>query len=163
MATFYDLDRANARLPELRETLEALQLERARLIELRDRAIDARTHVPEGGSASEEAGIGMGGAPGKAPAEASRDAGDQPDESEMEARRIELRMRGIVDQMQAAVAQIDSWGITLRDIESGLVDFPALVAGRQVWLCWRLGEDEVGWWHEYRAGVAGRRPLEDLA
>lgn len=158
MATFYDLDRANARLPELRETLEALQLERARLIELRDRAIDARTHVPEGGSSSEQAGTGTE----STPTGTSRVA-DQPDESEMEARRIELRMRGIVDQMQAAVAQIDAWGITLRDIETGLVDFPALVAGRQVWLCWRLGEDEVGWWHEYRAGVAGRRPLEDLA
>ena len=50
----------------------------------------------------------------------------------------------------------------LRDIETGLVDFPALVQGRQVWLCWRLGEEAVAWWHELDAGVAGRRPLEEL-
>lgn len=159
MATFYDLDRANARLPELRDTLEALQLERARLIELRDRVIEARTHVREGGSSGGEAGANAG----PTPSGASREAAGEPDDAEMDARRIELRMRGIVDQMQAAVAQIDAWGITLRDIETGLVDFPALVAGRQVWLCWRLGEDEVSWWHEYRAGVAGRQRLEDLA
>jgi len=60
------------------------------------------------------------------------------------------------------VARLDGWGITLRDIQTGLIDFPALVAGRQVWLCWRLGEDEVAWWHELTTGVAGRRPLAEL-
>jgi hypothetical protein len=73
-----------------------------------------------------------------------------------------MRMQGLVDQMQAAVIEVDSWGIVLRDIQTGLVDFPALVAGRQVWLCWRLGEDEVGWWHELSEGFGGRRRLEDL-
>ena len=71
-------------------------------------------------------------------------------------------MQGVIDQMQAGVARIDELGVTLREIESGLVDFPALVSGRQVWLCWRLGEEEVGWWHELTAGVAGRRPLAEL-
>jgi hypothetical protein len=73
-----------------------------------------------------------------------------------------MRMQGLVDQMQAAVIEVDSWGIVLREIQTGLVDFPALVAGRQVWLCWRLGEDEVGWWHELSEGFGGRRRLEDL-
>jgi hypothetical protein len=77
-------------------------------------------------------------------------------------RLFRLRMQGVVDQMQAAVAQIDGWGVTLRDIPSGLVDFPALVNGRQVWLCWRLGEDRVDWWHELTTGVAGRRPIIEL-
>ena len=71
-------------------------------------------------------------------------------------------MQGIVDQMQASVARIDAWGITLRDIESGLIDFPALASGRQIWLCWRLGEDEVDWWHRIDEGFAGRRRLADL-
>ena len=74
-----------------------------------------------------------------------------------------MRMQGIVDQMQAAVGQIDDWGITLREIESGLIDFPALVSGRQVWLCWRLGEDDVAWWHELTTGFGSRQPLSDLA
>ena len=57
-------------------------------------------------------------------------------------------MQGLIDQMAAGVARIDELGITLREIETGLVDFPALVNGRQVWLCWRRGEDDVGFWHE---------------
>ena len=80
-----------------------------------------------------------------------------------EGRRLRLRMQGLVDQMQATVARIDGWGITLRDIDTGLIDFPALVSGRQVWLCWRLGEGPVEWWHELDDGFAGRRPLIELA
>ncbi len=83
-------------------------------------------------------------------------------EPEDDRRRLRLRMQGLVDQMQATVARIDGWGIALRDIDTGLVDFPALVNGRQVWLCWRLGEVEVSWWHGLEDGVAGRRPLADL-
>ena len=77
-------------------------------------------------------------------------------------RRLRLRMQGLVDQMQASVARIDGWGITLRDIDTGMIDFPALVAGRQVWLCWQLGEGPIAWWHELEDGFAGRRPLIDL-
>ena len=91
-----------------------------------------------------------------------RDQTADPATDDDERRRLQLRMQGIIDQMQAAVVRIDGWGITLRDIESGLIDFPALVNGRQVCLCWRLGEDEVGWWHELAAGFAGRRVLADL-
>jgi hypothetical protein len=71
-------------------------------------------------------------------------------------------MQGVIDQMQASVSQIDQWGISLRDIESGLIDFPALVTGRQVCLCWRLGEGPIDWWHELGTGFAGRRPLSEL-
>jgi hypothetical protein len=92
-----------------------------------------------------------------------RDLSHDDDADEDERRRLRLRMQGIIDQMQAAVVQIDRWGITLRDIQTGLIDFPALVNGRQVCLCWRLGEDEVGWWHELSAGLAGRQELADLA
>lgn len=79
-----------------------------------------------------------------------------------ERERLRLRMQGVIDQMQAGVARIDGWKVALRDIASGLVDFPALVSGRQVWLCWRLGEGQVDWWHELEAGVAGRQPLIEL-
>lgn len=79
-----------------------------------------------------------------------------------EQERRELRIRELVRRMEAAVRQIDAWGVTLRDIGLGLVDLPALVNGRPVWLCWKLGEGEIAWWHEYEAGIAGRRPLIDL-
>ena len=77
-------------------------------------------------------------------------------------RRIRLRMQGLVDQMQASVARIDSWSITLRDIDTGLIDFPALVSARQIWLCWQLGEGPIAWWHELDDGFGGRRPLIEL-
>jgi hypothetical protein len=80
---------------------------------------------------------------------------------ELKAR--EERIRGIVYRMERYVSQLVAWDITLRDIETGLVDFPALVNGRQVCLCWRLGEERVGYWHELDAGFANRRPLIDLA
>ena len=50
-------------------------------------------------------------------------------------------------------------GILLRDSETGLVDFPAERDGERVFLCWRLGEDRVGWYHGERSGFSGRRPL----
>jgi hypothetical protein len=144
MSAFYDLDRANARLPELRETLLMLRGLRSEVIVLRDRivALDAPAPVA-GGVASTPAGTSRAVAAG-------------------EKRLLRMRIQGLIDQMQAAVAQIDAWGIQLREIETGLVDFPALASGRQVWLCWRLGEDRVEWWHELEVGFDGRRRLEDL-
>jgi hypothetical protein len=50
-------------------------------------------------------------------------------------------------------------GILLRDPETGLVDFPAERDGRRVFLCWRLGENEVAWYHEEHSGFGGRKPL----
>jgi hypothetical protein len=50
-------------------------------------------------------------------------------------------------------------GILLRDPEAGLVDFPAERDGREVYLCWRLGEDDVAWFHETNTGFSGRQPL----
>jgi hypothetical protein len=80
-----------------------------------------------------------------------------------ELERRQQHIVSLVRRMEAAVRQIDAWGVTLRDIGSGLVDLPALVSGRPVWLCWRLGEGDIAWWHEYDAGYDGRRPLVELA
>jgi hypothetical protein len=162
MTTFFDIDAANARLPEVRELLILLRRQREELIQLRDRLIELQ-EAPAGSD------VGIVGRPEP---EIRR---SQPDEAESterggtsgavdlgDAALIRLRMQGVIDQMQAVVAQIDAWGITLRDIESGLIDFPALVNGRQVWLCWRLGEDAIAWWHELNRGFSGRRRLIDL-
>jgi len=51
-------------------------------------------------------------------------------------------------------------GIVVRDIEQGLIDFPGLRERRQIYLCWRLGEDAVNFWHDRETGFAGRQPLE---
>ena len=50
-------------------------------------------------------------------------------------------------------------GILLRDPETGLIDFPAERDGLRVLLCWRLGEDQVAWYHDEQAGFSGRKPL----
>jgi hypothetical protein len=50
-------------------------------------------------------------------------------------------------------------GILLRDPETGLVDFPGEVDGRPIFLCWRMGEDEVAWYHEQHSGFSSRKPL----
>src|SRR5262245_43941826 len=80
-----------------------------------------------------------------------------------EMAELESELLGIVHRMQFAVGQIDQWGVTLRDISSGLIDFPALASGRPIWLCWRLGEGErIEWWHEANTGFDSRQPLSEL-
>jgi hypothetical protein len=74
----------------------------------------------------------------------------------------EAAIRELVRRMQASVNQLDEWGMALRDIGSGLIDFPALASGRPIWLCWRLGEDDIGWWHEHDTGFDSRQPLAEL-
>ena len=62
-------------------------------------------------------------------------------------------------QIQEILDEVAATGAILRDLATGLCDFPAVREGRPVYLCWRLGEDEVGWWHPRDTGVAGRQPL----
>ena len=90
----------------------------------------------------------------------SRTDGDPRHSEEVQARQEHIRE--LVRSMHREVAQIDEWGIALRDIESGLVDFPALANGRAIWLCWRFGEDDICWWHEQNTGFEGRKPLLEL-
>lgn len=173
MSRFFDFDEANAALPEVRTILESLRDERAELIRLRDRVL---LHRPAAGSpttAPTEANVGGASRPSDAPdsvdppdlAGSSTTAGasggaDAPIDTEV--RILRLRMQGVIDRMQAGVARIDALGVTLREIETGLIDFPALASGRQIWLCWRLGESKVEWWHELDDGFGGRRGLVDL-
>jgi hypothetical protein len=62
-------------------------------------------------------------------------------------------------QMRNALLELQATEIVLRDLDRGLVDFPALRDGREVFLCWEEGEDEVGYWHDLDAGYGGRKPL----
>lgn len=87
-------------------------------------------------------------------------ATDESDRALLEREREQVSV--IVRRMEQAVRQIDAWGVTLRDIGTGLVDLPALANGRPIWLCWKLGEGEIAYWHELEAGIAGRKPLIEL-
>jgi len=63
-------------------------------------------------------------------------------------------------EVRKILETIEQSGIVLRDIDRGLVDFPTVIDGREVYLCWELGEDEVGYWHDMDAGYGGREPLD---
>ena len=63
-------------------------------------------------------------------------------------------------EVRRLLGALEEAGILLRDIDRGLMDFPALADGREIYLCWELGEDEVGHWHELSAGFGGRQPLD---
>jgi hypothetical protein len=58
-----------------------------------------------------------------------------------------------------ALAALEELGIVVRDPSSGLIDFPSIRDGVEVFLCWRLGEEAVEWWHPPETGFAGRQPL----
>ena len=66
---------------------------------------------------------------------------------------------GAVAEVAGALAQLEELGVVVRDPSSGLVDFPAERDGQPVYLCWRLGEDDVAHWHPRDEGFAGRQPL----
>ena len=70
------------------------------------------------------------------------------------------------DELNRVVARVDElidrlreWDIELRDLSTGLVDFPSIVEGDDAFLCWRLGEPEVAWWHRPSEGFRGRKHL----
>lgn len=63
-------------------------------------------------------------------------------------------------EVRRLLGAIEESGIVLRDIDRGLVDFPAVIDGREVYLCWELGEDDVAYWHDLDSGYRGREPLD---
>jgi len=63
------------------------------------------------------------------------------------------------NQLDALVRKIQATGAELKDINTGLVDFRALREGREIYLCWKYGEDSIHFWHELDGGFAGRQPV----
>jgi hypothetical protein len=134
VSRYYTIDEANDSLQEVERILAALRDQREELIELRDRVVAASPPDDETPTAGAAEKI----------------------------RLLRLGMQGLIDQMQAGVARLVEMDITLRDIATGLIDFPALVSGRPIWLCWRLGETDIASWHAHDEGFDSRRPLDDL-
>ena len=86
--------------------------------------------------------------------------------SSRRARLVRQNGHGLVPAdpaaIQACLDELGAEGIVLRDIERGLIDFPARApSGRWYWLCWLAGEDAVTWWHWPEDGFAGRTPLDE--
>ena len=117
----YTVDEANAALPDLRGTLDAMREARAIVMRSAERV---RGNVVGNGGGSESA--------------------EYSDALALLKRETE---------------RLSAASILLRDVETGLVDFPAERDGEPMFLCWKLGEDEVAFWHPVDTGIAGRRPL----
>jgi hypothetical protein len=71
------------------------------------------------------------------------------------AGEVETAARGLA----TTIDELDALGVQVKDVEEGLVDFPALRRGETVLLCWKLGEDEIRYWHTVDGGFAGRQEL----
>jgi hypothetical protein len=97
----------------------------------RDRLTDAQAH-----------GALAGAAPGNGGGEAGREIG----EGFLEVRRL--------------LVELQELGIVIRDVDRGLIDFPAFLDGREVYLCWQLDEPEVAFWHDLEGGYSGRQAIE---
>ncbi len=129
--TLFTLEQAEALLPQLREELGAMQRCKAQI-------------------------DGLRGALGHA-VEKSTGNGHVKDEEGLEVKRRQAE--ALVDQLNERLGRINGWGVELKSIDEGLLDFRSEREGRVVYLCWRLGEDRIRWWHDVDAGVAGRQPL----
>ena len=65
-----------------------------------------------------------------------------------------------VQEAKDTLAEIDEIGVQVKDLEEGLLDFPCVLDGKTVLLCWKLGEKEIGYWHSPEDGFEGRKPLD---
>ncbi|MFQ5491799.1 MAG: DUF2203 domain-containing protein, partial [Phycisphaerae bacterium] len=67
----------------------------------------------------------------------------------------------VVDRLNELLAELAQIGAMVKDFEAGLVDFPGRRNGKDVLLCWKLGEEKLTHWHDLTAGFTGRRPLDE--
>src|SRR5260370_36452525 len=73
--------------------------------------------------------------------------------------KLQLELTQHIQTLRALAAELERFGCELKDPDTGLIDFLSLRDGRVVYLCWRLGEERVNYWHELQTGFAGRQPL----
>ena len=91
-------------------------------------------------------------------------AGDvRTDVVSAERTALEKQAAALAADVQGFLDELTQIGVEFKGFDVGLVDFPCEMSGRTVFLCWRLGEASVSYWHETDAGFAGRQPLSPLA
>lgn len=126
-------EEANAALPEVRPLVERLVEERRELVALGEELEAMQSLIGGNGGSLDPGRVG---------------------ELQEAVAHAAAGLTGIVDELQEL-------GVQVKDLDRGLVDFPALhpESGEDVLLCWELGEPEVAYWHDLESGFAGRKPL----
>ena len=79
-----------------------------------------------------------------------------------EQKPIQARLEAAMHRLEDYVDELSEVGCELKDYQSGLIDFTSRHQGRDICLCWKLGEEQIGFWHELDAGFAGRKPVSLL-
>ena len=128
---YFTVEEANETLAEVRPLTEELVAHRRALVELQERQSALTTRI-----------AGNGG-------------NVDPSELKDAQERLDEEVAGIA----RCVARIHELCALVKDLDDGLVDFPARRGGEDVLLCWRLGEDEIEFWHGLDEGFSGRKPL----
>ena len=77
-----------------------------------------------------------------------------------QAARLRFERDRLAESLKASLEKIQATGCVVKDLEVGLLDFPAIMDNQEVYLCWRLGEDRITHWHEIDAGFTGRQPID---
>jgi len=80
---------------------------------------------------------------------------------EQQRAALKEEIREAADRIRACLDELQALGIEMKDYEEGLVDFPSELEGRPILLCWKHGEEKLGYWHEVDAGAKGRKPVPD--
>ena len=80
---------------------------------------------------------------------------------EAELNQLRQQVAKAAAEVNRLIQEVQALGCELKDIEQGLVDFRAVMEGREVYMCWKLGEPGIAWWHELDTGFASRRPLPE--
>lgn len=131
MPRYFTLDEATALLPTLRPILERIIMLRARLERTERDLVSLHWKARTNGHANHEGSFGDG-----------------------QSARTDL-----MNEINIELLKIQDLGVELKDPALGLIDFPSVRGDKIVYLCWRLGETEIGYWHDTDTGFAGRQPL----
>ncbi len=127
----FTLEEANALLPRLSQIIPQMQERKARHDQLQEKAAEYSGRMSSNGHIIEK----------------------DVNETRQELQKAAAELNSLIERVQ-------EMGCEVKDIDQGLIDFRTEREGRDVYLCWKLGEPDIRWWHGLDTGFAGRQPLE---
>ena len=130
MTEHFTPEKVNALLPRLRQWLTRMQTKKQHLGRVQEKLVELAIKAAGDGRLAEQ----------------------ELNATEQEAERLSREIDKLLEQIKAL-------GCEVKDIDRGLVDFPARREGKRIYLCWQLGEEKVAFWHDVRSGFADRQPL----